>query len=44
LKILNEHCNYKEGDRPLSPEIEKITMLVRSGHIMKDVTKTLRLE
>lgn len=44
LKILNEHCNYKEGDRPLSPEIEKMTMLVRSGYIMKDVTKTLRLE
>ena len=44
LKILNGLCNYSEGDRSLSHEIEEITKLISSGYLTKDVTKTLRLE
>jgi hypothetical protein len=44
LKILNDHCGYDKGDRPLSSEIQKITELIISGHLLDMVTKSLRLE
>jgi len=44
LKILNDHCDYDKGDRPLSSEIQKITELIISGHLLAMVTKSLRLE
>ena len=44
LKILNDHCDYDKGDRPLSSEIQKITQVIISGHLLNMVTKSLRLE
>ena len=35
LKILNDHCKFAKGDRPLSFEIEQITKLILSGNIQK---------
>ena len=44
LKILNDHCKFEKGDRPLSFEIEKITKLILSGNILTEVSKSLKLE
>tara|TARA_Y100001933_G_C18888269_1_gene517166 strand:- start:864 stop:1028 length:165 start_codon:yes stop_codon:yes gene_type:complete len=44
LKILNDHCKFEKGDRPLSLEIEQITKLILSGNIQKEVSKSLKLE
>ena len=44
LKILNDHCKFAKGDRPLSFEIEQITKLILSGNILTEVSKSLKLE
>ena len=44
LKILNDHCKFAKGDRPLSLEIEQITKLILSGNILTEVSKSLKLE
>ncbi len=44
LKILNQHCKYDLGDRPLSSEIRNIVKLIISGDLLSNVSKSINLE
>ena len=44
IDILRKHCNYEQGDRPLSLEINKIAHLIMSGDVLNKVTQSIKVE
>ena len=44
LKLLNEVCSFRNGDRSLQYEITNISKILELGHLQQDISKYLTLE